>query len=68
MSAPDNVQGWYRFAQIDSGVKGGVFAVHSDDDIDMLALREYCKKNNVAYKDLKEYEIDKFRNLVSMAH
>ena len=55
------------YLDFDREIKDGVLAVHSDDDIDMLALRDYCKKNSIAYKDLSEYEIDKFKNLVSIA-
>jgi len=56
------------YIELDKEVKDGVFAVHSGDEIDMLALREYCRQNSIAYKDLTIYEIDKFRNLVIMAH
>jgi hypothetical protein len=56
------------YFELDNEVKDGVFAVHSDDDIDMLALRNYCMNNNIAYKDLTENEIAKFRKSVSLAY
>jgi len=56
------------YLELDNEVNDGVFTVHSGDNIDMLALRNYCKNNNIAYKDLTENEIAKFNISVSLAN
>ena len=39
----------------------GLFTNPTGENINMLALREYCKENNIKYEDLTDIEINKFK-------
>lgn len=45
----------------DSKSPDGTFTVPSNDDIDMLALREYCKTNGIDFGKLTDEEIRQFK-------
>ena len=50
-----------EYKELDSMLTNGALTVPATDDIDMLALREYCRDNGRQYSDLSEAEITRFR-------
>jgi len=49
-----------EYLQLDEMATDGIFAVPSDKDFDMLALRRYCKEKNKPYEELSDEEISFF--------
>ena len=57
-----------KFLEFDELSPDGTFTVSSRDDIDMLALREYCLKNRIGYGDLSDINIMEFKIGISNKH
>ena len=49
-----------EYVQMDIVTLDGTFTTPSKMDIDMLALRQYCKKNNISYESLTDEDLKKF--------
>ncbi len=45
---------------MDKATPDGTFTTPSKMNIDMLALRQYCKKNNIPYESLTDEDLKKF--------
>ena len=50
-----------EYLDFDNCSSNGAFTVPSDDNLDMLSLLNYCRKNNIQYSDLSDEEISLFR-------
>ena len=49
-----------EFRTFDEGLEIGVLVVPPKEELDIGALREYCKKNNRKYDELTDKEIEQF--------
>ena len=52
-----------NYLELDNVTSNGAFTLPSEADMDMLALREYCKKCHMRYEDLSDTEIKRFTRL-----
>ena len=49
-----------EYVEMDKATPDGTFTTPSKMNIDMLALRQYCKKNNIPYESLTDEDLKKF--------
>ena len=49
-----------NYLELDIATNNGAFTLPSETDMDMLALREYCKKRRMRYEDLSDSELRRF--------
>ena len=50
------------YLELDNTTNNGAFTLPSEADMDMFALREYCKKRHMRYEDLSDLELNQFKN------
>ena len=48
------------YLELDNATSNGAFTLPSEADMDMLTLREYCKKQHMRYEDLSDVELERF--------
>jgi hypothetical protein len=49
-----------EYVEMDQLTPDGTFTIPSKMNIDMLALRKFCKENNIPYENLTDEDIKKF--------
>jgi hypothetical protein len=49
-----------EYVEMDKDTPDGTFTTPSKMNIDMLALRQFCKQNNIPYENLTDEELKKF--------
>ena len=49
-----------EYTEMDKITPDGTFTTPSKMNIDMLALRQFCKENNILYENLTDEELKKF--------
>ncbi len=49
-----------EYVEMDKATPDGTFTTPSKMNINMLALRQYCKQNNIPYENLTDEELKKF--------
>jgi len=49
-----------EYTEMDKFTTDGTFTTPSKMNIDMLALRQFCKENNILYENLTDEELKKF--------
>ena len=50
-----------EYLKFDEQTPDGTFTMPSKDDLDILALKEFCKKNGIKLNSLTEDKIEQFR-------
>ena len=48
------------YLELDNATGNGTFTLPSEADMDMLALREYCKNRHIRYEDLSDLDLERF--------
>ena len=56
------------YLEMDNVTPDGTFTTSSKMNIDMLALRKYCKQNHVPYESLTNEDLKKFEIVSKMAN
>ena len=49
-----------EYVELDKATPDGTFTIPSKMNINMLALRQYCKQNNIPYERLTDEDLKKF--------
>lgn len=57
-----------EYVEMDKVTPDGTFTIPSEMNIDMLALRQYCKQNNIPYESLTDEDLKKFVIASRLAH
>jgi len=55
-----NVENLRKYSLLDERSENGILTAESGQNIDMKALRKYCKDNKKDYSSLSTSEIEKF--------
>lgn len=49
-----------EYVELDKATPDGTFTIPSKMNINLLALRQYCKQNNIPYERLTDEDLKKF--------